>query len=277
VPTSEQNEENRFICGFEEEWKDFRTRNSVFFERLPNLIEALTTAFFLPTNFADRDDMFLFTYGRVCVEDFFEILLLCCNGYGYGAERLIRGLYERAVTLHYLHDHPAEIDDFIDFHLVSNRKLMIACRETMGSDMFSDEEVARIEAEYQQVKDKFEVTTCETCGTKRVGHHWSKLDFVSMAKKTSLGQLIVPGYYLPLAQAHATPSALFSRLKQITGGALSFNDIAQRGPADKALRLAHNIMLDVLRVQEERFKTLGLKEQRDRCLQDFAEIYQSKK
>jgi len=29
----------------------------------------------------------------------------------------------------------------------------------------------------------------------------NKLDFVAMAKKTLLGQLIVPGYYLPLRQA----------------------------------------------------------------------------
>src|SRR5260370_13492735 len=101
---------------------------------------------------------------------------------------------------------------------------MIACRETMGSDMFSEEDVARIEGEYQHVKNKFEITVCETCGTKRVGHHWSKLDFVSMAKKTSLGQFVVQGYYLPLAQAHATPSSLFSRLKQTESGALSFND-----------------------------------------------------
>src|SRR5439155_17641975 len=215
--------------------------------------------------------MFIFTYGKLCVEDFFEILLLCANGYGYGAEKLVRSLYERAVTLRYLHDHPSEIDDFVDFHLVSNRKLMIACRETMGADMFSEEEVARVESEYQQVKTKFEVTTCEVCGTKRVGHHWSKLDFVSMAKKTSLGQFVVPGYYLPLAQAHATPQALFSRLKQIDSGGLTFNDTAQRVPADKALRLAHNIMLDVLQVQTERFESAQLGEQRNRCLRDFAE------
>ena len=274
MSTPNQNND-RFVCGFEDEWQDFRARNAVFFERFQNLVDALTTAFFLPTHFTDRDDMFIFTYGRLCVEDFFEILLLCGNGYGYGAVKLIRGLYERAVTLHYLHDHPTEIDDFVDFHLVSNRKLMIACRETMGSDLFSEEDVARIEAEYKQVKNKFEVTVCETCGTKRVGHHWSKLDFVSMAKKTNLGQFIVPGYYLPLAQAHATPSALFSRLKEVEGGALSFNDVAQRGPSDKALRLSHNIMLDVLQVQVERFKIAGLKEQRERCLQDFVDIYQS--
>lgn len=268
-----QPEENKFICGFEEEWQDFRKRNDTFFQRFPNLVEALNAAFFLPTNFTDRDDMFVFTYGRVCVEDFFEILLLCGNAYGYAAEKLIRGLYERAVTLRYLNEHPKEIDDFMDFHLVSRRKLMLACRETMGSDMFPDAEVESIENEYQQIKNKFEVTACEACGTKRPGHHWSKLDFVSMAKKTNLGQLIVPGYYLPLAQAHATPSSLFSRLMTNEAGALSFNTELQRRPADKALRCSFVIMLNVLRVQLDRFNPPGLKEKIDRCDQDYFEIY----
>ena len=44
-------------------------------------------------------DRVLFWLGNVCREDFSEILLLAANGYGIGALKLFRGLYERVVTL----------------------------------------------------------------------------------------------------------------------------------------------------------------------------------
>jgi hypothetical protein len=37
-------------------------------------------------------------YGRMCMEEFFEILLMCGNGYGIGAEKILRGFWEKAVT-----------------------------------------------------------------------------------------------------------------------------------------------------------------------------------
>jgi hypothetical protein len=44
-------------------------------------------------------DKFLLMFGRDCVEDFSEILFCCGNAYGHAAQKLLRGLYERAVTM----------------------------------------------------------------------------------------------------------------------------------------------------------------------------------
>lgn len=88
----------------------------------------------------------------------------------------------------------------------------------------------------------------------------------------SLGQIIVPGYYLPLRQAHATLASLFTRLEENEGGGLSFVPTAQRDAADQALITAHNVILEVLLVREERFKLPGLGEQLQVCRQDFLDI-----
>jgi hypothetical protein len=55
---------------------------------------------------------------------------------------------------------------------------------------------------------------------------------------------------------------------------ISFLDEPQRKEADNALRVSHNIFLDVLRVQDEHFRVPGLKEQNEVCLQDFVDIWQ---
>ncbi len=95
-----------------------------------------------------------------------------------------------------------------------------------------------------------------------------------MSKKTgTIGRLIVPGYYLPLRHAHATVSALLSRLEDSEVEGISFAPTAQRKEADDALMSAQNIIIDVLNVQDERFKIPGLKEQIQRVGDDFMEMY----
>lgn len=269
-----QTASQRFSCGFPEEWENFGKRHRLFLERFPNLVTALNTAFIRRATLPEHIDRFVFFYGRLCCEDFFEIGLCCGNGYGAAALKLVRTLYERAVTLRYLHEHPQELSDFWDYHLVSSYKLMIPINETLGRSTLPEEIRSKLSADYERVKERFMVTACEKCGTKRLNHTWSKLDLVSMAKKTgTIGQLIVPGYYLPLRHAHATVGALLSRLEDDEVEGLSFAPTAQRDEADDALMSAQNIIFDVLSVQEQRFKIPGLKEQIQQLIDDFMEIY----
>jgi hypothetical protein len=265
---------SRLTFGDRKEWKDFERRNRLFIERYPQLQKAIEIAFNRNTAFEEPIDRFIFMFGRLCVEDFSEIAVCCGNGYGLAGQKLLRGLYERAVTLRYLHEHPEEIEDFLDYYHVGQRKLKLACEETMGADTFSPEQAAEIESEFAAVKGKFMVTQCEKCGTKRLNHTWNKLDFVAMAKKTCLGKLFAIGYIMPLRHAHATVASMLSRMKVTPEGATTFKWEAQRKEADAALRASHNIFLDVLRVQDERFSVPGLKEQNEVCLQDFVDIWQ---
>jgi hypothetical protein len=269
-------ERDRVIFGFREEWQDFANRNAPFLERFPHLEKAMDIAFNRVAHLSEPIDKFVLMYGRVCVEDFNEILLCCGNGAGHAGQKLLRGLYERAVTLRYLHENPDEIQNFLDYYHVSQRKLKIACERTMGADTFSPEQAAEIEREFEEVKDKFMIADCEKCGTKRLNHTWSKLDLVAMANKTSLGKLNALGYIIPLRQAHATVASMLSRMAAGDNDGISFVDAAQPKEADNALRVAHNILLDVLRVQGEHFSVPGLKEQNGLCLQDFVDIWQKR-
>lgn len=264
----------QLIFGFQAEWNDFQQRNQKFLTCFGDFQKAFEAAFSIDRSLAEPIDKFVFMYGRVCLEDFFEILLCCGNGCGHAAQRLLRGLYERAVTLRYLHEHPDEVSDFLDFHWIGQRKLMIACKETFGADVFDKDMEAHIEAEFQSVKEKFTVTACE-CGAKRLNYTWNKLDFVSMAKQTQLGKLIVLGYYEPLRVAHATVASMIAKMQLGRHGGIAFEDAAQRDEADKALRVAHNIILDVLRVQDEHFHTPGQTELNQKCLEDFVAIWHS--
>ncbi|HWY55425.1 MAG TPA: DUF5677 domain-containing protein [Terriglobales bacterium] len=117
------------IYGFPEEWQDFQKRHSEFLNRFSNLRTAIDIAFHRvheKTTLLQRTVYFL---GRTALEDFLEILLLCGNGYGIGAQELLRGMYERAVTAEYLQKHPEETDDFLVYEKVSDHKVMMSLFE----------------------------------------------------------------------------------------------------------------------------------------------------
>ena len=266
--------ENRVVgFGLPLEQKDFLVRHQLFFERHSHLKCATEIGFLRTLESSEPSDSVVFYLGRLCVKDFSEIILLCGNGYGLGGMRLLRGMYERAVTARYLHLHPDAAEDYLDYYWVTKHKEAQALRETFGADALPKDKLDEVETQFSRVREKFLVTDCKKCGTTRLNHTWTKLDLVSMARQTGrLGTLIVPAYYLPLEQAHSTPGGIVSRLE---GGeeVTSFKGDPQREDADSCLLLGHHVLLDVLLLQQEHFGLDALAEPLKKCFQDFSDIW----
>jgi hypothetical protein len=259
--------------GIPEEWEEFGKRHTDFLERLPNLLAAFDISFNRIAETSSPLDRAIYVCGRLCVEEFSEVLLLCGNGYGVAALRLIRGMYERTVTARYLHANPDQIDDFYDFHWVSQHRLMKAIQETFGPELLGKTITNEVEQRFQQVRERFMITNCKKCDTTRLNHTWSKLDFVSMAKRAgAIGQLIVPAYYFPTNQAHSTVGAMLARIDKESGGWV-FDGGPQRKRADDALITAHNLALDNLDLQKEHFNLVALEAPLQKCLSDFHDIW----
>ena len=258
--------------GFPEEATNFERRHPLWQERMTRLTHAINSAFTRTQMMTSAEDKFVYFYGTLVAEDFMEIFLVAVNGYGIAAMKLVRSMYEHTVTLRYLHDHPNEVGAFIDYDHVQQYKLMKPIMETFGKDVLPAETVADVERRYGEVRDKFMVKSCD-CGAMRVNHTWSKLDFVSMAKKSgALGTLIVPGYFWPLRHGHSTFRAITDRM-QTVDGRMEFKRESQPVLADQALGLAHNCILVVLEIQNERFKVEGLGAEIQACVRDWVETW----
>lgn len=258
--------------GFPDECRKFQERHPLWREIMPNLERASNLAFARTPETNGPADKLIFLFGRLCVEDFMEITLVCHHGYGVAASKLVRSMYEKAVTLYYLHEHPEEAQAFIDYHRIQQDRLLTHVIETFGPVSIGEiDEVRRRAAE---VKKDFMVPVCEHPGaSKRLRHSWSTLDFVSMAKKTGeLGTLIVPGYYLPLRHSHPTFAGLKERL-EIVEGNLAINPKSQPEEADRALMTAHNCLLTSIEVQKKHFGIAELEKAIDTCVRDFARVW----
>jgi hypothetical protein len=260
--------------GLPDEWEHFATSHHLFLERFPKLKEAMNIALIRQGTTSEPVDRVVFFSGRLCAEDFMEILLLCGNGYGIGALKIVRGMYERCVTARYLHLHPEETEAYFDFHWLSQYKLARAIKQTFGEEALPGEKWDELKANRDRVRPGFIVRVCDQCGATGENFTWSRLDFVSMARAAGdVGQLIVPGYYLPTRQAHSTVAALLSRIKLTETGAMDFDERPQRDDADTALITAHNLILNILDLQKEHFKLGSLEEPLQKCFRDFLDIW----
>lgn len=262
--------------GCPEEWAPFSERHQEFLKRFGSIENAIHTAFDKGHESASGLAKVIYFQGRLVVEEFMEVLLLCGNGYGVGAQKIIRGMFERAVTARYLFGHPAEVHNFLDFNHVAQHKMLVVMQRSTGQAILSPEHDAEVKKQYERVKPQFMIPACETCGTTRLNHTWTRVDIVSMAQNTkNLWPLITAGYYLPLQQSHSTVGAIFSRLVPLekSSDAMMFDSDSQRNTADGALYTAHIILLDALDLQREYFKIGELQQQMQTCWSDLAEIW----
>src|SRR5580692_7479548 len=116
--------------GFPDECKKFDQRHPVWNEIMGNLVKAMNLAFTRVQVMEGVADKLVYFFGRIVLEDFMEITLVCYHGYGVAASKLVRSMYEHAVTLRYLHEHPEEIDTFLNYHRIQNDKLISRLIET---------------------------------------------------------------------------------------------------------------------------------------------------
>lgn len=172
--------------GTPEQWKEI-------FERRPALAEAINALIDFMTKdsakvqIKSHAEEVIFALSRVCVEECWEILLLAANKYGNGALKLLRGLYERALTLTYISKFPEKAERFYKYSAIQEHRTFTHTRKAIPlealAQAFSPQVIERIEENYRAAKAEFQRTKCKTCDTKELAHSWD-IDIASMAEKT---------------------------------------------------------------------------------------------
>jgi hypothetical protein len=211
----------------------FNERHSKFLELLPDLNDTIDHVF-KHTVMADRAGLTVFMLGRRCANDFSEILLLASNSYGFASLQLLRGMFEKLVDARYLHEHPEEVDNFWDYHLVLLAKLG-----------------------YENIAAKFDTdwkTTVAKFQPKKKGFRprWNKLTLVEEAKQVGFGDHLHGAYYLPNAFIHNSAAEILFALEADENGRFTpqdFNNPDERRMADVALQQALFFLIETLKLQ----------------------------
>lgn len=259
--------------GAPDEWALFAARHADFLQAFPRLMHAVDRAFRRDLVAQGAAAHVVFAQGRLAVEDFMEILLVCGNGYGVAGLKLLRAMFERTVTALYLSHHPNETEDFLDYHYVHRRRLLSHARDT-GINLrehLTDEQIATVERNYQRVRGRYTEVICQRCGTTRDQHSWSKRDLRTLASSIGLERAYVTLYFWPMLMYHTTVSGMDVRFRESADG-LSFRWDAQLEEADYALTGAHTCLL-ILVGDQNRYFRLGLNAEIEQLQIDFEQCW----
>jgi hypothetical protein len=252
----------------------FWDRNPKFFAAFMRLMDLTNKTFGREWKPANRMQDIGFNLGETCRQDLLEIAFLAVNGHGIGAQKLLRGLYERAVTLEYIRRNPEKAERFVRYAAIQEHKASKVAVDLVGRDAFDDamgQSFADVEEMYIKVKPEFEVTDCKKCQTKRTAISWD-IDLASMVKK--LGEpyqsQYLMAYAIPTMHIHASLASAFSR--ESVG---MTPDQRRVHDAELALISATLIFVLVIRSQSEIF-SLGFDPEIKSCWEDVTDVWRDR-
>lgn len=247
----------------------FWERNPKAFPALMRLLDLTNKTFGREYRFRDRVDDICFNLGETCRTDFLEILFLAVNGYGTGAQKLIRGLFERAVALEYIRTRPDKAERFVRYAAIQEYKASRSAADVVGEAEFDaamppENKLEEQRKRYEQFKPEFEQTDCKTCKTKRVAISWD-IDVKSMMNKVGppFDMLYVGCYAMANLHVHATLASAFQdESPRETPEQRNIRD------AEFAVMNAILVFLAVLQSQNNLFQ-LGLQQDVEACYKDL--------
>jgi len=260
--------EPKFRLGDLDSQIKFAERN----EGLPQLLNCLNdlTQFVLnapePQSTADH---LIIEFGSIITEDLGEIVTLCYNGFTNGAMKILRGMFERSVTLLHIDKFPDEAEAFENYHYIDLYKMAVELNAIHPGEYLTKEQFDEIKAKRDEVKGNY-LVKCECrkdCPEQRINVSWSKLGLVQMAKALGFrGDLLVFSYYMGIKETHPKMGAIYDRLD------VRYGDSKKAGEKG-VFGIALYLMIEVVRAIKERFKLHEIEEPYQECISLVKEMY----
>ncbi len=178
---------------------------------------------------------------RLTAFGFNDALLLCGNGSGTGAMKVVRGMFETSTLAEYLRLNPKEVEDYIDFGRVQSwrRYQWLLARRPETAKQIPPEEASALELEYKRVKERF------TDKKGNVRYQWTTKSLGKMAAEMGRTDQYELVYGLGSSLHHANFEGLVSYVE------MKDDEVAMDGPPSlawvgSALITAHQYLLFAL-------------------------------
>jgi hypothetical protein len=212
-----------------------------------------------------KADLSTFVMARIAVDDFSELLTLASNGYGTGAMKTLRGMYERVVTSAYVALFPEVSRALVDSTWTQNWKIWkraTAMKPDLASTV-DEQDVELLRKKAADAQARHNESICKTCKQLIQIHAWTKVDLATMAKKvddrlTELGleHVSLSDYYLrcylqPTALEHATGTSVNEKFELVDGHWTYKMDTS--GERRQAMLFGHALLLLLLGRQTQHF------------------------
>jgi len=185
----------RVIAGFPEFWQPAYDRFPNFYKATTGLVPLVNEVLKKPLT--GQLQIVLGFMGGIVSNSLGALITLCLNGYGQDALRVARGMFETSVNAAYLQLHRDEVDDYVDYHWVKQKKLLDYMTKHHPEDAkrIPAKTVADVDAEYAKVSPRF------TDKFGKVRNSWCKNSIRRRAEEVGLGEFY-PTFYARASGIH---------------------------------------------------------------------------
>lgn len=249
-----------FDFGETPESNAFFDRRPTFYPIFERLVRVCNVCFG-PRHAASLPDDIFLRLGVTCRTEFLEVLFLAANGHAIGATKLLRGLYERAVTLAYLLKHPEKVKRFVEFAAINEYRLVEAARKIMSDEQLDGALRNGSSADMKGRYDHYKVQFLRR--NKKVAPSWD-VDFASQVRDVGspFEEYYLSAYLVPTHLLHATLTSVMQP--------------AERQPShlqsDLSLMMAHALLLKVMELHNRQF-SLSIDCDLKQCTDDFISLW----
>lgn len=212
-----------------------------------------------------KADLSTFVLARTAVDDFSELLILASNGFGLGALKTLRGMYERVVTSAYVALFPEVTRSLIDSVWTYRWKLWRRAT-AISPDLASSadpKDIAELKKKAAEAQARLNESICKECKQLKQVHSWTKVDLSTMAgnvdkrlaengvKDFSLSNYYLRCYLQPTALEHATGTSINEKFDFVDGKwTYKMDSSSERR---HAMLFGHAILLMLLGLQNDHF------------------------
>jgi hypothetical protein len=166
--------------------------------------------------------------------------VLCVNGFGVDAMRVARSMFEGAVTVAYLREHPEEVDDFVDFYWIRKKRLQdyIEQYEPETAKRIPPEGKQRVLREYARIVPRFQDKNGHVRG------RWSRKSFAQLTAEVGVFSLYRTFYDATSSMHHMDIAGVISQMEDSEDSLVCDADVAPSMRwVDQALIAGHTAVV----------------------------------
>jgi hypothetical protein len=225
------------IPGFPEFWQRSHNAFPRFFEATEHLIPLVNDILQKPVS--DQLPRLLHYMTAIISNSLGSLIILSLNGYGHDAIRVSRGMFETSVNGAYLAKNPTEVEDFVDYHWINQRKLLDYLREDDPAlfQQLNQTDIDDIDREYAKVVPRFSNKKGD------VRRNWCAKNLRQRAESVGMGKLYPTFYGFASSIHHGDFSGLAS---QISAGKFVAHVAPSLFGVKDALLMGHQSVLVII-------------------------------
>jgi hypothetical protein len=253
------------VAGFPEFWQTAHDAFPRFFAATDHLVPLVNVVLAKPIG--GQLPRILHYMTAIISNSLGSLITLALNGYGHDAVRIALGMFENSVNAAYLAKHPTEVQDYLEYHWIKQRRLLDYMRKDDPAlfQQLKQSDIDEIDTEYSKVVPRFTGTN------GKIRKDWCTKNLRQRAEDVGMGTLYPTFYGYASSIHHGDIGGLAAQIStakfqaQIAPSLLSIRD---------ALIMGHQSVIVVIGNFND-VAALGLAEQIKVALEGFQKAWDS--